>query len=852
LIHNHKVDERSKGYYYSIWVATLLILIIPFSILTSFLVLLSNSFLDPIWEPILLIYLVLGHLSYLFAFWLNRNGYYKLATSIIITIMLIFIFLNAIFGYNGQYASFVHILIIVPILISYILLSTVFTFVLFVLCIVFILILPLIQSHYTYSFIISGPFLFILFVFLMLTLATISRHQMGEFRRKTVEISEEKYRMFMEQAADGIFIHDVKGKFLEVNDQACTLTGYEQSELMTMEVKDLLLGDQLQKQPMHLEERPLGYSFTRERIFTSKGGKEIPIETNSKRLSDGKFLVIVRDISERKKVEDAIKSSEERYRSLFEAVPVSLWEEDFSKVKEYLDNLKISDFNQLDEYLEENIDVIKELRRLVEVIGVNQTTFELFKAKDVESIISSLWLSYTEVSHLRFKDMLIHMLKKDLPFEWQTSYLALDGKVLESIVRVVVPPGYEDTLSRVLISLVDISELKRAEEALQQSEEKLRQAQKMESIGRLAGGIAHDFNNLLTGVLGYAELLLQDMDDNHQYYSDINQIISNAERAASLTRQLLAFSRKQVLHPVVISLNTILNNMEDMIKRLVGEKIVVKLSLNNQLSSIKADPNQIEQIVMNLVVNSRDAMPDGGYIEIVTDDITKEQIHEMITDEIDQSQSNFVLLSVIDSGHGIDDETKENLFEPFFTTKSVGKGTGLGLATVYGIVKQSNGYISFESEIGEGTQFDIFFPTVDQDIEEREILSFTPSSALASETVLLVEDEASVREISRKILVEQGYDVLEATNGEEALQIWRENQSKINLILTDVVMPGINGYELASIINKEKKNVKILYMSGYTEEAISPKEDYSSNVALLEKPFTPTELLTAVRKSLDT
>jgi CheY-like chemotaxis protein len=371
----------------------------------------------------------------------------------------------------------------------------------------------------------------------------------------------------------------------------------------------------------------------------------------------------------------------------------------------------------------------------------------------------------------------------------------------------------------------------------------------MEAIGRLAGGIAHDFNNLLTAINGYSDLGLRKIADDSPVRRNLNEIRKAGERAAGLTRQLLAFSRKQVLQPKVLQLNSIIADIDKMLKRLIGEDVALLTVLNPALEQIKADPGQIEQILMNLVVNARDAMPKGGKLTIETANVYLDEEYARSHNSV--QPGSYIMLAVSDTGHGIDAKTRERIFEPFFTTKEVGKGTGLGLSTVYGIVKQSGGNIWVYSEVGRGTTFKVYFPIVKQPAEAIQRLTRPIELPGGSETVLLVEDEDLVRKMAKEILQMSGYYVLEARQGIEALALTKEFDKPIHLMVTDVVMPQMSGPELAGHLERSSPHIRVLYMSGYTDEAIVHHGVLKEGVAFLEKPFTPDALALKVREVLD-
>jgi len=384
------------------------------------------------------------------------------------------------------------------------------------------------------------------------------------------------------------------------------------------------------------------------------------------------------------------------------------------------------------------------------------------------------------------------------------------------------------------------------EEALRKSEEELRHSQKMEAIGRLAGGVAHDFNNLLTAIIGYAELISTRVTSNTLAKQNADLIRKAGEQAATLTRQLLAFSRKQILQPKVIDLNALVVEMETLLRRVIGERFDLQSHPDAEIGRVKADPSQIEQVVLNLGVNARDAMPKGGELIIRTANV---RLDETTAPQISASLApgDYVMLSVTDTGAGMDEETKSHIFEPFFTTKGPGKGTGLGLATVYGIVRQTGGGISVESEPGKGSTFRIYLPMVTAPVDHTKTPSAPVEKSDNFETVLVVEDEEIVRELVCDVLEEQGYNVICATDGLEALKVAGNFESTIHLLVTDVIMPHMNGQELASKLSRIRPDMKVLYVSGYSDNDIGDHGVLDPRFELLQKPFTPQTLARKIR-----
>jgi two-component system, cell cycle sensor histidine kinase and response regulator CckA len=377
-------------------------------------------------------------------------------------------------------------------------------------------------------------------------------------------------------------------------------------------------------------------------------------------------------------------------------------------------------------------------------------------------------------------------------------------------------------------------------------EERSGQSQRMEALGRLAGGVAHDFNNLLTIIGGYSNMVLDGLDAKNPLRKEVEPIAEAAERASALTRQLLAFSRRQLLQPKIVDLNRLITKMNKMLRRVIGEDIELKLALRPDVGRIKADPGQIEQVIMNLAVNARDAMPSGGALSVITEN------REVVSGDgsPDLAEGSYVLLSISDTGTGMDPYTRAHIFEPFFTTKAKGKGTGLGLATVYGIVKQAGGDIQVDSEPGKGSWFRIYLPRT-RKAPKGQRTETHRRPRRGSETILLVEDEPGVRTLAREMLARLGYRVLEAPDAAAALAVWDGAQKPIDLLLTDVIMPHVSGLELAEKLTALRPGLKVLYISGYTDEVIARHGVVQDGALLLQKPFSRKELGLKVRAILD-
>ncbi len=428
-------------------------------------------------------------------------------------------------------------------------------------------------------------------------------------------------------------------------------------------------------------------------------------------------------------------------------------------------------------------------------------------------------------------------------FEWRFRHEDDSFRILEGVASNLLE---DEAVRGVVLNARDVTERRQGEQMLREREDQLRQAQKMEAIGQLAGGVAHDFNNLLTAINGYADLLMSTAEKRDSAHSWLKEIRDAGERAADLTRQLLAFSRRQVLQPQVVDLNAIVRDTERLLRRVIGEDVELACNLDPHTGAVKADPNQIHQLLMNLAVNARDAMPAGGRLTISTANAPDPAAPELSGEE---AKAGYVELMVSDTGHGMDAATRERIFEPFFTTKEQGKGTGLGLSIVYGIVRQSNGGITVDTEPGRGATFRIVLPRVEP-AEGQISVSKHPAPPRGTETILLVEDQAEVRRFAAACLRSYGYRVLEASNGEEALHLYRETAEPIQITVTDVVMPGMTGVDLSKKLQALSPDAKVLFVSGYADSVILRHGVLDSGIAFLQKPYSPSALIGKIRQVL--
>jgi PAS domain S-box-containing protein len=688
--------------------------------------------------------------------------------------------------------------------------------------------------------------------------------------------SEDRYRDLVEHSQDLIYTHDLEGRILSVNQGAAKLLGYDQSVLLSKNVRDTLVPELRDEFDEYLATiRGHGMASGLMLIQTSTGERRIWEYSNTLR-TEGVATPIVRgmahDITERKRVERLLRALNRAALAMEQALT---HEEIFAAVAEEFKKLGFScmlfltDDTQTKLFPKYLSYESKALRAAERLVGINHEGFSFpVEATDVfmEIIREKKVVFQRNVEEStrqvlpkpvrKLAGQIVKMLKvpKSIgaPLIVEDEVIGALTVQADDLTARDVPAitAFAHQVAAVWHKANLMQDLQRSLEELQRTQDQLVQARKMEAIGRLAGGVAHDFNNLLTAIIGYSELLLGELNPYDPRRGDVEEINKAADRAAVLTRQLLAFSRKQVLQPQVLDLNTTVSNMEKMLRRLIGEDIDLVTILDPALGQVKADPGQIDQVLMNLAVNARDAMPRGGKLTIETMNAYLDENYAR--QHVDVQPGSYVMLAVSDTGLGMDEETLSHLFEPFFTTKDVGQGTGLGLSTVYGIVKQSGGHLWVYSEPGQGTTFKVYLPRVEEAAEAAQRIQVPTESLQGREIVLLVEDADVVRDLARLVLLQRGYTVLEARDGEEAIQICEQHEGPVHLIVTDVVMPGgMSGRQLAERLATLRPEMKVLYMSGYTDNAIVHHGVLEPGMAFLQKPFAPEALARKVRETLD-
>lgn len=630
----------------------------------------------------------------------------------------------------------------------------------------------------------------------------------------TMREDADRYRLLFESNPQPMWVYDMESlEFLAVNEAAIRHYGYRRDEFLAMTIKDIRPPEDIPALMQNLAKSLPGPADKAKWRHRKKNGEVSDVEVTSHRLvfaDRPAKLVLANDITERVKAKAALKKAEEKYKSIFENV----------------------------------VEGIFQTTADGRVISANPAAARMLGYESPEELMSSI----TDVTQQLYaapdhRAELVHLLEQgEIVRGVETQLLCKDGSRIWVSANARTVHDATGTLVCYEGSFRDITDHK-------QLEEQLRQSQKIEAVGRLAGGIAHDFNNLLTVITGYSSLTLARLPAESALRRNVEEIKSAGDRAASLTGQLLAFSRKQVLQPVVLDINALITDHSKMLQRLVGENIELITLLTLDAGRINADPTQIEQVLMNLVVNARDAMPRGGKIVIETANVELDESYTL--QHIAVKPGRYVMIAVSDTGMGMDEKTQARMFEPFFTTKEAGRGTGLGLSTVYGIVKQSGGNIWVYSELGRGTTFKVYVPWTGKQAQVYERSSSAFEHLRGTETILVVEDEEVVRNLVRETLEIYGYKVLESTGGRSASSICKNYDEPIHLVVTDVIMPEMNGRELANELAGHRPETRVLFMSGYTDDAIVHHGVLDADAHFIQKPFSTDDLARKVRDVLD-
>jgi PAS domain S-box-containing protein len=641
-------------------------------------------------------------------------------------------------------------------------------------------------------------------------LTFVSKNIALAIERKQHEESLSFTQFAVDHIADAVFWMDSDGRLIYVNRAACHSLGYSREELLSMTVHDFDTSFPKVAWPKQWDVLKKHGTIKLESQHRRKDGKTFPVEVLGNFLEyDGREYncSFAWDITDRKLAEEALRRSEEKFRSLFEdsqdAIFIST--PDGRMEDANMAAVKLFGFSSREEFLQ--VDMTRDLYRDA------ATREEFLQRLSSEGFV------------------------KDYELELTTK----QGK---SLLAVATASVARDDHGRI----VAFRGILRDDTERRELERQLRQAQKMEAVGQLAGGVAHDFNNLLTGITGFTQLVVGRLAPDSAEAADLHKSLEMADQAAALTKQLLAFSRRQPLEVKVLSLNTLIGDTLSMLERLIGESIELRFMPAPEIGNVRVDPGQIELVLFNLTINARDAMPEGGTLTFETSDVELDAeycaVHPHVT------PGKFVMITATDTGSGIDRDTQRHIFEPFFTTKGVGEGTGLGLATVYGIIKQHSGSVEVYSEPGEGTTFKLYFPLVAEladDVAGSTSLGFAPRG---NETILLVEDEDAVRAVARRGLEMLGYRVLEAAHPERAEELFLANSDRIDLLLTDVVMPEMNGPTLHQKLVEKKGPLPVLFMSGYPQNAVSQNGKLDPDKPFIPKPFTPAQLAEKVRQVL--
>jgi PAS domain S-box-containing protein len=623
--------------------------------------------------------------------------------------------------------------------------------------------------------------------------------------------ADEFARLLFEEASDGVFVSSQEGVYLDVNRSGHRILGYEHGELLGKRITDVVLEHDFPRVRAALESISQGSIHTQIWSMVCKDGALAQLEVLAQMLSNGTVLAIVRELTARAEFEHKIQASEAKLRSILHTAP----------------------------------DTIMTVDRQGRILFINRTQ----PPYSVEQVVGTSCYDYVPVeSRDRVQQAIEHVFTTRSIDEYEVEGPPGADGIRPSVTVRAGPLIERDAVVAATLCATDVTYKKHAEKTRAKLEEQLMQAQKMESVGQLAGGVAHDFNNLLTTVMAFVELTQAEMPASpvHEY---LDEILAAAARGAALTQQLLAFARKKIVQPEDVALSDILTRLSPMVRRVVGEHIDVEVVLGPALGTVRVDVGSLEQVVMNLIVNARDAMPNGGRLVLETSSVELE-VRDTETHP-DVPPGLYAVLGVTDNGTGMSPEIRSRLFEPFFTTKAPGSGTGLGLAMCHGIVKQAGGSIAVTSEPGRGTSFRIYLPCTRRSQSSSPSPSRPAAASAGHETLLVVEDEPMILRVARTALEKLGYRVLCASDGLEALAVAAGVNGRIDLLVTDIVMPKLGGHELAARLREIRPDTKVLYTSGYAENAIAHSGVLRDGVNFIQKPYSLSALAQRVRKVLD-
>jgi two-component system cell cycle sensor histidine kinase/response regulator CckA len=647
-------------------------------------------------------------------------------------------------------------------------------------------------------------------------------------------------RLITKNLTEMVLAYNMDRKLVFVNPAVETLTGYSMQELESANFICWIHPDDQARMLGLWDTIFEGKSFHEEeyRLITKDGRIKwavcswIPIFDDSGRqigVQGREF-----DLTRRKLAETALRHSEkklradeERYRALFENSPFPMWEEDFSEVKRYLDSLRETGISDMRGYLADHRSAVEACLRRVRILDINRAACDFYNASSKDELLGGLAAIFDEQAYAIFRDEIATLVETQSSFrvEFIARTLKQEERLVDMIVSIV--DSARDDWSRVIVSFFDVTDRKRLEDQFVQS-------QKMESLGRLAGGVAHDFNNLLTVINAYSDWILREIAPDHPFRERVAAIHGAGKQCAELTQQLLAFGRKQVVSFGPLDLNRVIRESRGILDRILGEDIEIHTELAPNLGMTQADNGQMHQVLMNLAANAREAMPNGGVLTIETRNVEGD------------SQ---ISLEIRDTGHGMDERTRRHLFEPFFTTKKGSKNTGLGLAMVFGIVSHSGGSIEVQSQPGAGTAVCIRLPRIEATAEDETGSASAVQLHHGSGTVLVVEDRHDVRSVTCDMLEDLGYRALGAANGVEALLIAKEHKDAIPFLLTDIMMPGINGREVAEQLRRMNPQMKVIFMSGYSDRILSDAGKLQLSTLYLQKPFTVAQLADVLQRA---